>query len=292
MKKFFFHCFIFLYGFGVYAQQSQKDFLLKPAQVFVGETIIYGGTMVGLNALWYKGYEHSDFHWFDDHDEWLQMDKFGHGFTAYYLSNISTSLFQQTKWADTQKHIIFGSITAWTYITTIEILDGFSAKWGASYSDLIANTIGTGLFALQQLKFRKQIIVPKFSFHQTPLAKYRPDVLGENFLQNLLKDYNGQTYWLSVNLSDFLNDEFFPPWLSFSLGYSAEGLLAGKENPLDLPYFNRSRQYLFSLDVDFRKIKVKSRFLKQCFRAINVIKFPFPAVILENKQVKFSTFYF
>ena len=292
MKRFLFILLIVFYDFGVFAQQNQNKILLKPAEVFIGEAVIYSGTMIGLNALWYKNYEHSSFHWFDDHREWLQMDKFGHGFSAYYLSNISTSLFQKTHWGKTNKSIIYGSLTAWTYISTVELFDGFSSKWGASYSDLIANTIGTGLFAFQKLKFKKQIIVPKFSFHQTSLAKYRTDALGENLLQNLLKDYNGQTYWLSVNVNDIFSNTVLPQWLNIAFGYSATGMLGGNANPTDLPYFDRTRRYLVSLDVDFRKIKVKSRFLKQCFRIINIIKVPFPAIIFENKQVKFSSFYF
>ncbi len=292
MKKSFFVGFSLIISFNICAQQNQKKNLLKPPEVIFGEVIIYTGTMISLNALWYKNYKHSNFHWFDDYDEWLQMDKFGHGFSAYYLSNISTSIFQQTRWADNQKSIVYGSLTAWTYISTVEIFDGFSSKWGASYSDLIANTVGTGLFAFQQLKFGKQVIVPKFSFHRTQFPKYRPDALGENFLQNLLKDYNGQTYWLSADFKDVFSGEFFPSWLSFSFGYSATGLLGGKENPVDLPYFDRKRQYLFSLDVDFRKIKVKSRILKQCFRVINIIKIPFPALIFETNRVNLSTFYF
>ena len=292
MKIFFSFSLILLFNLGVYAQDIEEHIFLRPIHVFAGEGIIYTGTMIGLNTLWYKDYAHSEFHWFDDHDEWLQMDKFGHGFSAYYLANISSFLFGKTQWNGTKKDVFYGSLTAWTYISTVEIFDGFSSKWGASYSDLIANTIGVGLYTFQELSFGKQIVVPKFSFHQTSFAGYRADVLGKNFLQNLLKDYNGQTYWLSINFKDAFGSKFFPVWLNFSLGYSSEGLLGGQKNPDDLPYFDRTRQYLFSLDIDFRKIKVKSRFLKQCFRAINVIKIPFPAVILENKQVKFSTFCF
>jgi len=292
MRYFFLIFLYFNIAFSVYAQKMQQEFLFTPSEIFAGEVVIYGGTMMGLNALWYKHYSHSSFHWFDDHMEWLQMDKFGHGFSAYYLSSISTSLFHQTKWADSHKQVIYGSLTAWTYISTVEVFDGFSSKWGASYSDLIANSLGVGFFVFQQLKFGKQIIVPKFSFHQTQFSKYRTDELGKNCLQNLLKDYNGQTYWLSVNMDDLLPNTILPKWLNFDIGYAAMGMLGGKENPADLPYFKRSRQYLFSMDVDFRKIPVRSQWLKQAFRIINIVKIPFPTLILANRQIKFSTFYY
>jgi hypothetical protein len=59
----------------------------------------------------------------------------------------------------------------------------------------------------------------------------RPNVLGENFLQQTLKDYNGQTYWLSINVASFLSDDTrFPKWLNVAVGYGADGLIGGTEN--------------------------------------------------------------
>jgi len=293
MKRISLICLIFCFVHTIIKCQEQKQsFLLTPEKVFLGETIIYAGTMIGLNALWYKNYEHSGFHWFDDRKEWLQMDKLGHGFSAYYMSNISTALFRQTKWTNNKITIIYGSLTAWFYISTVEIFDGFSSKWGASYSDLIANTLGTGIFTFQALQFGKQIIVPKFSFHQTHYSQYRPDALGKNMLQNLLKDYNGQTYWLSVNIRDVSGSEKIPRWLNFAIGYSANGMLGGIENPQTLPYYKRTRQFFLSMDVSFKKITVRSKCLKQIFNLINVIKIPFPSLIMTNNQLKFSLFYF
>ena len=67
---------------------SQSDIPFKPkrlALVLGTETTIYGGLMVGLNSLWYKDFPKSDFHFFNDNNEWLQMDKVGHATTAYYV---------------------------------------------------------------------------------------------------------------------------------------------------------------------------------------------------------------
>jgi hypothetical protein len=60
--------------------------------------------------------------------------------------------------------------------------------------DIIANASGTALFVL----WKEQRITPKFSFHTTQYAQYRPNVLGSSLAEQMLKDYNGQTYWLSV----------------------------------------------------------------------------------------------
>ena len=69
-------------------------------------------------------------------------------------------------------------------------------------------------------------IVPKFSFSRSPYAQQRPNVLGSNLLEEILKDYNGQTYWFSANIYSFLHDEsLFPKWLNVALGYGGEQMV-------------------------------------------------------------------
>jgi hypothetical protein len=50
------------------------------------------------------------------------------------------------------------------------------------------------------------------NFHSTKRAALRPDVLGSSLPEKNSKDYNGQTYWLSINLHSFL------PTLKFQNG--------------------------------------------------------------------------
>ena len=42
-------------------------------------------------------------------------------------------------------------------------MDGYSAEWGASSGDIIANALGTGLYISQELLWKEQRITPKFS---------------------------------------------------------------------------------------------------------------------------------
>src|ERR1700742_236943 len=57
----------------------------KNRQWFVGTLNVagYGGSLIILNNTWYKNYPRSSFHTFNDDGEWLQVDKFGHAWTAY-----------------------------------------------------------------------------------------------------------------------------------------------------------------------------------------------------------------
>src|SRR5438876_5808906 len=56
----------------------------------------YGSSLVVLNNTWYKNYRHTSFHTFDDSKEWLQVDKAGHGWTAYNTGRISAGMW---RWA-------------------------------------------------------------------------------------------------------------------------------------------------------------------------------------------------
>ena len=107
-------------------------------------------------------------------------------------------------------------------------MDGFSEEWGFSWTDMAANAAGTGLYVGQQLLWEEQRILLKYSFHRTQFAKQRPNILGNGLSEEFLKDYNGQTYWLSANINSFLKTESIPNWLNVAFGYGAEGMLTGE----------------------------------------------------------------
>ena len=256
------------------------------------EAVLYGSSLVGLNELWYKSYPRSSFHFFNDNDEWLQMDKIGHTTTAYYIGRIGIGLM---KWSgvERKKAIWYGGMLGSLYQSTIEVLDGFSSEWGFSIGDFSANTIGSFMVVGQELAWDEQRIVLKYSFQQSEFAKYRPNELGSNLRENVIKDYNGQTYWLSVNPASFMSKQTkFPKWLNIALGYGANGMTGGSFNPpyVDVAgnqiYFERYRQYYLSLDVDLTRIKTKSKFLKTIFYSIGFIKIPAPSIEFNKNGVK------
>src|ERR1035437_4054422 len=112
------------------------------ALVVGSEAVSYGGTMHGLNALWYKDFPRSSFHFFNANSEWLQMDKVGHTVTSYYIGRVGIGLM---KWSgvERKKAIWYGGMLGFLYQTNIELLDGFSSQWGFSMGDATANTVGS-----------------------------------------------------------------------------------------------------------------------------------------------------
>lgn len=244
------------------------------------EIVMYSATMYALNDLWYKDYPRSSFHWYNDNSNWLQMDKIGHATTAYSVGLQGRDLML---WAGVpeKKALWFGGLYGSFFLTTIEILDGFSEEWGASWGDLIANTSGTMLFIGQELLFKEQRVQMKYSFAPTDYAKQNPDLLGENFIQQSLKDYNGQVYWLSFNINSFKKTNL-PDWLNFAIGYGADGMLNGNSDAI-----NAKREYYLSLDVNLRKIKTNSRFLDKTLKILSFIKVPLPAFKFSNEKIDF-----
>ncbi len=267
----------------------------KRIAVVIGtETVLYTGTLIALNSLWYKDYPRSSFHFFNDNNEWLQMDKVGHMTTAYNVGRVGINLM---KWSgvERKKAIWVGGMLGSVFLTTVEILDGYSSEWGFSVGDFSANTLGSFLLIAQELAWDEQRIVLKYSFQQSQYAKYRPSELGKNLQENLIKDYNGQTYWLSLNISSFMKKETkFPKWLNIAFGYGANGMIGAKNNPVvfndtgNQIYFDRYRQFYLSLDVDLTRIKTRSKFLKTVFNTIGFIKFPAPSIEFNKNGLKGS----
>lgn len=259
---------------------------------------MYVGSMTGLYLMWYKDYPQSSFHFFDDNREWLQMDKVGHATTSYYLSQVG---FSACRWAglSSRKATWWGGVTGFTYLTVIEILDGFSSEWGFSTGDLIANTSGSILFTGQQLLWDEQRIMMKYSHHKTIESSLRPDLLGNNASERWLKNYNGSTFWLSANVSSFLSkNSKFPKWLNIALGYGASGMLGGNSNPASyqgtpLPSLERRRQLYLSLDIDLRKINTRFKTLNSIIHTFNFIKIPMPTIEFnEGDKTKLYWLYF
>ncbi len=273
-----------------------SDTLHKPRRNFVAitETSLATAALIGLDRIWYADFPRSSFHFINDNDEWLQMDKAGHVFTSYYVGQIGADVL---KWSGVSKkdQLIYGATLGFGFLTAVEVMDGFSAEWGASWGDVLANGLGTGLYVGQELLWEEQRIKLKYSFHTTRFAEIRPNKLGKSFSEQLLKDYNGQTYWLSANVHSFFKQSKIPKWFNVAFGYGAEGLVAGTiETQREiLPNQQRYRQFYLSIDIDLTKIETKSKFLNSVFNVVNFIKIPAPTLEINSLgKMKFHGIYF
>ena len=278
---------------------TASDTLHKPGAIVlgIGQGATYASTLGALQFAWYSDYQTGGFHFFNDWAGWQQMDKVGHTATAYQISN---NLYQLNRWAGIKekKSIWFAAGLGYSYQLAVEVMDGFSSGWGFSNYDLLFNTIGTGLFTGQQLGWGEQRIKIKYSFWPSGLTdingaegRRARNLYGEGIYEQWLKDYNGQTYWISANIWSLIGKpERFPKWLAASAGYSANNMFGAESNTWTDPDDDtqqlastriRQRQFLFSLDIDLDHLDLP-RSLKWLKPAFGIVKFPFPALELNN----------
>ena len=289
---------------------SQKQAFFAPADT-LDKVRFYSGlgigvssftaTSIGLYNSWYKQFDQSAFHLFNDWSEWQGMDKMGHAYTSYNLCNIG---YQGARWTGISKRggLLIAGIGSTAIQTTIEIMDGFSTKWGFSVGDVVFNTFGTGLFLAQETYLDEQIIRMKISSSRvtypddmivlsngavTSIQERSQDLYGTGNLERFLKDYNAQTIWLSANIYSFFPREDIPKWLNIAFGYSAENMLGGFENAwqfdgqtVSIPQadYPRYHQFILSFDADLNRIKTKNHFVNTLLALINSYKMPAPAV--------------
>ena len=301
--KYFLLSAIFLITIQVSGQIKQKtpffqksDTLNKKRRNAVYITAGSGAALAiaGLNQMWYSDYPRSSFHSLNDNTSWMQMDKFGHAMSAYFIGKMGMDVLA---WAGESKknQLLFGATMGWAFITTIEVFDGFSQEWGFSTGDVVANTLGASLLIGQELLWGEQRIQYKFSFSPSKYPEMISGKLGDNFIQQIIKDYNGQTYWFSVNLWSFFKESKIPKWLNIAIGYGANGL---PENSYDFGVhppepIESYRQFFTSIDIDLTKINTKSPFLKTVFNVFNYLKIPAPTFeYRSNGDFKFHLFYF
>lgn len=252
-----------------------------PARGQLAGFTLGGCYVLGMSLLystWYRDYPLGKFHFFNDVEEWRQMDKIGHLGSGYYLSRLGSGLFRWTGLPG-KKADAFGALAAVTFMSTIEVFDGFAVEWGFSTWDFAANGGGVALFLAQQRLWDEQRISIKFSYHDDPIADYRPEVLGTALADRVLKNYNGQTYWLSFNLSAFSRQSGLPTWLNMAFGYGAGGMLSSTgSGDFIQPGFKSYRQFYLSPDIEWSRIPTRSGFLKTFFKVISFIKLPAPAL--------------
>lgn len=282
---------------------SEDSFKTRKLILGSVQASLWSGSFLALNKAWYANYPKSSFHFYNDSREWLQMDKLGHSWSTYQISQHTSKIWQ---WAGTshKNSVIIGSLSGMAYLSIIEILDGYSDKWGFSGYDVLANASGAGLYGFQELAWQEQRIKMKLSYFPVEYGTLdsRADALfGAGFIEKILKDYNGQTYWLSFNLKSFFSKASVPSWLNFAVGYRAGTMLGGYENTwkesngyiIDRTDIKRIRKFHLSLDVDLSRIKVKNKKVQTILSILNVLKIPSPSFEIDAKgKFRFHPLYF
>ena len=264
-------------------KQYQKKNKKGKAIFIAGAATVFLTELSCVEIIWYKDTKLTPgLKFYNDNDAYLQMDKFAHAFGGYLGGYIGYAGLRSIG-VSRKKSLLYGAPLGFLYLLPVEIFDGMYKKYGGfSWGDIVANGSGTLFFILQEYIWKEQKIIPKISYYESDYSNMVNGALGKNSFQKFFFDYNAQTYWLSIPFNIF-SSKIKPPWLYFALGYSANGLVGEYVNYTTyggqkLHEFQRYRQFLFSLDINWTKIPTNSRFLKKLFQVMVFVKIPFPAI--------------
>jgi hypothetical protein len=290
--KFNFQLIIFIYLFyftNVAVSQSAFTNFFKPSDslniprrnfVIATEGLVFAVGILQLNKIFETGNYNSGCSIVLDNSESLQIDKAVHAFTSYQIGNTFYNLFN---WSGVSKKnkLIFGAGMGFAFLSTVEVIDGFSKNHDAAFGDIVANASGTSLFVFQDLLWKEQRIVPKISLHSNRFLSTNMKLIKSQ----VESDFNDETFWLSFNLHSFLRNSKIPKCLNIALGYGVEKVGVADTNPYS--------QVFLSLDIDFTKIETKSHLLKTLFSVFNCIKVPAPTIeFSRNSQLNGYFVYF
>ncbi len=271
--------FVLLNGHFLAAQSMQDsvDFTRKNIQNKrwrYAAASVYVGGLTALSWSWYGNSMQKRFHFFNDNSQWQSLDKLGHALTAHHLSKLVYPHLKEKPY----KALLAAGIGALAMLP-IEVLDGFSPDYGASWGDLAANTGGAALFFLQAHWLKKDYFYYKFSYWPSIWAAKRPQVLGASHIERLIKDYNAQTYWFSADLYLLSHQKWKALKLfNLGLGYGADQMLYGNPEQNLAAGFMAQNQFYIGLDWNFSRLKPRSKFLRFLIRASGLIKLPAPAL--------------
>jgi Predicted periplasmic lipoprotein (DUF2279) len=240
--------------------------------------------------VWYTE-ETTVFHsleFMNDWNKYQQMDKFGHFTDAYFTSDLSAKIYRWSGLSGNSS-VWYGALTGWLWMLEIEASDAFMAEWGFSWGDMLANTAGSAFFILQQFNYEALGgIQPKVSWHKSEAWKemrYNKDP------QALIEDYEGMTFWLTVNPHHYFPDSWkksYSEWLAplgLAIGVSAK----------DVGWYPWAgyKEYFVGLDIDLKKIPIwqDSNIMKFIASELNILRLPLPTIRFSSQGTWFG-FYF
>ncbi|MDX2190846.1 MAG: DUF2279 domain-containing protein [Bacteroidota bacterium] len=249
--------------------------------------ILSGFFVYGMSVwfLWYRYESNSSFHFFDDSLEWGGMDKMGHIFSSFVLVSVIHEILQLVD-SDKIKTLIFSVLLTFLLMMSIEFLDGFCDGYGASYFDAIANVTGIGFAIIWIIILKRKNGILKLSYFDTWYTLIRPNMLGDTLAGKIIKDYNGEAFWICISPYFWHKSlHWWPKWLNIAIGYGIDGYLGGHDNIwkegndiINYSHINRSSSVYVSLDINLELIpyKINNKWILTLIRIINFTKIPLP----------------
>ena len=240
-----------------------------------------GATYAYLDRKWWRdGY--TQFH-LDAGRDWRyasNIDKFGHLLGGVFTAD---SYYAGFRWAGVgEKKAAWYAVGATAFVQlSIEAKDGFSPRYGFSWADVAAGTLGGFWPMLQHRSPFLRDSRLKVSYWQRTTKYF--DQRGFRRQAFSIDDYINQTYWFSFSptyLFGQKNNGRWPGWLQLSVGV---GLDADTWSPTLTGEGGLWEIYL-APDVDLVKLfRPRKPLLRSVLHVLNYVKVPLPTWQLTAK---------
>lgn len=250
---------------------------IEPGKLFgvASLTLIAYGAAYGLvlEKGWWDDNGGRGFHWENDFDYALNLDKLGHFAAGVALGEF---FYEGYRWAgasEFQSYLFAGASALATHIA-IDIKDGFAPKWGFSVFDVLSGGLGGFLPMAERYVPVFKYIDLKWSYWINSRAYYNHehDASGGIFTD----DYVNHTYWLSLKPYRMLPEaarKYYPSWLAIAVGLSIDDNVF-----LDDPHPKPHREVYIALDYDLEAFRPQSRLARTIIKALNYFKLPAPTI--------------
>ncbi len=241
---------------------------------FSKEETVLISNMTGLTAITTWGILNWDYFknkpvkknegWFSDDTKDGGLDKLGHFYFSYTLSNALAAVYENTGYSARQGALI-GALSSFGMTTWMEIGDSFSS-YGFSYEDFIMNLMGsmTGYFFYSHPGIAEKIDIR---------LEYWPDFNKTDFTT----DYENQKFLLALKLDgfEFAQKNYFK-YLELHLGYYTKGFP-------DKKY--RERNIYIGVGINISRL-FKQASMPKISKAFNYIQLPYTYIKIDKNLNK------
>ncbi|MBU2446808.1 MAG: YfiM family protein [Bacteroidetes bacterium] len=225
------------------------------------------------NAWWRD--QRRNFHFQNDWEYALWIDKLGHFWAGSGVQHLFSSALEWSN-VERKKSILYGAILSSVYMLYIEFEDGFATDWGFSPGDATADVLGSFYPVLQEYVPFMQNINLKYSYY--PSKYFQKGAKAGNNLKTVIDDYEGQSFYLSFRVNEFLPqnlERYWPDFLCLALGYNIRNWDG---------YGKADKNFYLTLDYDLEKIPLEGGFWDFLKKTLNHIHFPAPGIKYTNNK--------
>ena len=212
----------------------------------------------------------NDFHFENDFDYALNLDKFGHFASGVIMGE---SFYEGYRWAGLSEFqsYLFAGLSAFATHVAIDVKDGYSPEWGFSIFDVLSGTLGGFLPMAERYVPVFKYVDLKWSYWINTKAYYRQSNTGV-----FTDDYCNQTFWASFKIHRMLPAsvrQYYPSWLAIAAGLSIdEGVFLHDKD------VTPHREVYIALDYDLEAFSPQSRMARTIIKSLNYFKLPAPTI--------------